>query len=375
MGISASCLHRYKGPAILVLLSASLIVAFAIPRTNFGPTDPELIELDAHWTATVKRNEVQVGDVVEPGQPLMVLVDPDLESKISQVEAELKQAMLGSKEAVVETEMLGMIGSLPRVTYELPSNKSVNPGAQTHSTRSETIQIKPLETAVEQLAAQIDRIQIEVEAKSAQSSETAVNLDLADTDLRLAAENLDLATKNRDKMLRLYDIGAIPKKRLDAAESDLVLSLANKENATVKVAEVIALQNEIAAEIVTLRDKQTKAIADLAAAKQKLSTASIQAKKVFLEIPSVTPSRLVRKVVYGTSMSQNTAPLEVKLVDSIDPTQDQRVNEIRNRLMLLRSKRDALKVLAPVRGEVVEITAVGTQVARLDNLVKVKSIR
>jgi glycine cleavage system H lipoate-binding protein len=103
--------------------------------------------------------------------------------------------------------------------------------------------------------------------------------------------------------------------------------------------------------------------------------ASIQAKKVFLEIPSVTPSRPVRKVVYGTSISENTAPLQVKLVDAKDPTQDQKVNEIRNRLLLLRSKRDRLKVLAPVRGEVVEINAVGTQVARLDNLVKIKPIR
>jgi hypothetical protein len=264
MGISTSNLRRNKGPAILVLLSATLIVAFAIPRTNPGRTEPELIELDSHWTATIKRNEVRAGDVVEPGQPLMVLIDAELESKISQAESELQQAMLGSKEAVVETEMLGMIGSLPRVTYEMPAYKSVTSGATTRPNRTETIQIKPLETAVEQLAAQVDRIQIEVEAKSAQINEMAVNLDLAETDLRQAAEDLDLATKNRDKMLRLYDIGAIPKKRLDAAESELASSQANRESASAKVAEVIALQKEIDAEIVTLRDRQTKLITDLA---------------------------------------------------------------------------------------------------------------
>ena len=110
-----------RGPMIVVALAATLILAFAFPRTNLAYDPPSTdVEIGSRWDALVKRVEVQVGDIVKPGDPLLVLIDPKLEEEILSLEGDLKLAMLGTKEVVVEEGMTGLIGTLPRVVWTNP---------------------------------------------------------------------------------------------------------------------------------------------------------------------------------------------------------------------------------------------------------------
>ncbi len=364
-------LRAFKGPMIVLALAATLIVAFALPRTAPVLDQPSTdFEIESKWDAEVKRIEAQVGDRVEPGDPLLVLIDPKLEEEILRLEDELKLAMLGTKEVVVEEGMTGLIGNLPQVIWTTP--EPVKSKSAPIDTSSADAAVKQISKKLAEADVQAKELAVEAQATDANLEEAKLAATLAETDVRNAEQGIDPAQKERDKLQRLYDMGAIPKKRLDAAI--VALELASADAAAKKAAvmetqaRIATLEKQIADQKASL-SKLEKERADLAemldAAKAKVADLH----KLKDETPSLAPtSQPTKKIVYGTA-PENFAPVQVNLVDAEDPEQETKIAELRAKILELRKKRDILRITAPVGGTVKSIIEPGTKVANLDSLV------
>lgn len=367
-------LRAYKGPMVVLALAATLIVAFALPKAiQVVDEEPKEFEVASRWEAEVKRVEVKVGDRVEPGTPLLVLVDPKIESEILRLEDELKLANLASKEAVVETGMLGMIGTLPRVVWTEPtpvtSARKNNPAPDTSAVDS---QVKSLSSDSETASVKYKEISIDIEATEAAIQEANLKVVLAETDAKNAEQGMDAFQKEWDKQQRLYDIGAIAKKKLDAsveafqtASSGLVEKKAAVKDAQAHVSSLEKQLSELKDQLVKLN----KEISSLAAKLDLAKETATELRKQKDDIPSpLGVSRPVKKIVYGTA-PESLAPVQVNLVDVEDPEKESKIAELKAKIFELRKRRDALRITSPVAGLVKSVIEPGTKVANLDSLV------
>lgn len=363
-------LRAFKGPMIVLALSATLILAFALPRNDaaFDPPATEF-EVESQWDAEVKRVEAQVGDRVEPGDPLLVLIDPKLEEEILRLEDELKLAMLRTKEAVVEEGMTGLIGNLPQVIWTTP--EPVKLKSAPIDTSDADAAVKQISKELAEADVQAKELAVDAQAADANLDEAKLAATLAETDARNAEQGIDPAQKERDKLQRLYDMGAIPKKRLDAAVVALELvsadAAAKKAAVSEAQARIATLEKQAAdqkASLARLEKERTDLLAKLDAAKAKAA----ELRKQKDETPSlVSTPQPVKKIVYGT-VPENLAPVQVALVDVDDPDQEAKVAELRAKILELRKKRDILRITAPIGGIVKSIIEPGTKVANLDSL-------
>lgn len=358
---------------VVLALAATLIVAIAFPReSDVSEPKPTEFEVAAKGSAEVKRLEVKVGDQVQPGSPLLVMIDPVLEDEILKLENELKLLQLGTKEAVVEEGISGSIGSLPRVVWtqtgSLPAPTTAKPidtsavdGAVKRldgQSRSATIQAKELAVDVES-----------VEAAIQDAHGTVVN---AETDVRNAEQALEVTQKDWDKLQRLYDMGAIPKKKLDASVE--AFQQASGDLASKKTAASEAGKNvrDLESRLSDLKERLAKANKDLANLGAKLTAEKSKAaelRKQKTETPALaTPSKPVKKIVYGTA-PEPMVPLQVDLVDVEDPDKEAKILALQAKIADLRKRRESLRISAPVGGYVKSIVEPGTKVANLDTLV------
>lgn len=366
--------RAYKGPMVVLALAATLIVAFALPKAVQGDDDePQTYEIASRWDAEVKRVEVKAGDRIEAGAPLLVLVDPTLEDEILRLENELKILTLGSKEAVVETGMLGSIGSLPRVVW---TNSEPITAAKIKTVTPDTSaidsKVKGLSVDSESASVRAREVAVDVEAAEAAVGDALLKVQLAETDAKNAEQGMDAYQKEWDKQQRLYDIGAIPKKKLDAsveafqtASADLVAKKSAVKDAQSNVSDLEKQLAELRAQLKELQKEVSGLSAKLDEAKTKAS--ELRKQKETTSLP-VTTSRPTRKIVYGTA-PESLAPVQVNLVDVEDPEKESKIAELRSKIVELRKKRDSLRITAPVAGFVKFVIEPGTKVANLDSLV------
>lgn len=374
MRLRTPTLRALRGPMIVLALSATLILAFALPRNNAAYDPPSTdVEIESRWDSEVKRVEVQVGDRVEPGDPLLVLIDPKLEEEILRLENELKLAMLGTKEVVVEEGMTGLIGNLPRVVWTTPEAvKPTNVPAAPVDTSAADAAVSRISRELAVIDVQTKELSADADVVEANLAEANLAITLAETDARNAEQGVAPAEKERDKLQRLYDMGAIPKKRLDAAVATLELitadAAAKKAAVSDAQARVAALEkqvSELQARLTKLGSERTELAGSLGEAQAKAA----ELRKLKDETPLPRPAaQPVKKMVYGTA-PESLAPLQVNLVESDDPDQEAKVAELRAKVLALRKKRDALRITAPVGGVVKFVIEPGTAVANLDSLV------
>ena len=361
-----------KGSMIVLILAVTLIVGIALPRKQ----DPEVqrpvsFQMDSQWDAIVKRSEVSKGSQVSPGDLVMVLVDPKLESEIVALESELKLAELGTMEAIAEPGMLGMIGAVPRVIWESPK-----PEESTLPLPSKEIPSAPLSKPVKK-----DTTKLEREVKDAEKALAVVEAKvqsasdeqkILESDVAAAQANLDEAHKEHAKLQKLYDLGAIPKKQLDGAEGDAEVAGIRLNDVKQALAASVAKQEDLQKESVELR-------AQAAIAKEQLSGAVQMQAEVIVPSPTgelksrntVVTQKPRKKVVFGTAPS-SFAPVKVNLIEDETPAETKQIEEIRTKLLGLKSKRELLKVKALRAGRVRWIAESGTKVGVGEPLIEIE---
>ncbi len=364
-----------RAPMIVLALAATLIVAIALPKVG---TDEESaakeIEITSRWDAEVKRVDIAVGDKVEAGTPLVTLIDPKLEEEILQLENELKLTMLGTKEAVVEEGISGGIGSLPRVVWSNPAPAPLPKKTPPVDTSAVEGQVKTLSGQADAGQVLIKELSADKEVAEASAQEARVSLGLAETDVRNAESRLSDLEKDWDKMQRLYDMGAIPKKKLDASVEAFQSASADVVSLKDKVSSVQATIRDFEKVVSDLKDRILKANKDLADMNKKIDLAKNKAselRKVKNDAPSeVVDAKPVKRIIYGSiSTEESHAPLQVNLVDVEDPNKEARIAQLRTKILELRKKRDALRIVAPATGYVQSVIEPGTKVSNLDTLV------
>lgn len=360
---------------VVLALAATLIVAIALPRAaeTIDPKPTEF-EVAAKGSAEVKRLEVKVGDQVQPGTPLLVLIDPAVEDELLKLENELKLLQLGTKQAVVEEGITGSIGSLPRVVWTQTGSSLPAP------TKSKPVDTSAVDGAVKQLdgqsqsaAVQVKELAVDVESVEAAIQEANVTVVNAETDVKNAEQSLEVSQKEWDKLQRLYDMGAIAKKKLDASVE--AFQAASADVATKKSTASEAAKNvrDLESRLADLKDRLAKANKDVAGLNAKLASEKTKAAELRnqkVETPSLAaPSRPVKKIVYGSAVQETMAPLQVDLVDVEDPDKEAKILALQAKIAELRKKRESLRISAPVGGYVKSIVEPGTKVANLDTLV------
>lgn len=365
--------RAFKGSMVVLALATTLIVAIALPRaTETIYPKPTEFEVAAKGSAEVKRLEVKVGDQVQPGSPLLVLIDPTVEEEILRLENELKLLQLGTKQAVVEEGITGMIGSLPRVVWTQTGSLATPPNSKPVDTSAIDGAVKQLDGQSQSMAVQVKELSADVESAEAAILEANVTVVNAETDAKNAEQALDVAQKEWDKLQRLYDMGAIPKKKLDASVEAFQAASADVATKKSAVSEVSKNVRDLESRLADLKDRLSKANKEISGLSAKLAsekTKAAELRKQKDENPSLMlPSRPVKKMVYGTA-PETMAPLQVDLVDVEDPNKEAKILALQAKIADLRKKRDALRITAPVGGYVKSIVEPGTKVANLDTLV------
>lgn len=365
--------RAFKGSMVVLALAATLIVAVALPRATVTiDAKPTEFEVAAKGAAEVKRLEVKVGDQVQPGAALLVLIDPAVEAEILQLENELKLLQLGTKQAVVEEGITGMIGSLPRVVWTNTGSLATPPKSKPVDTSAIDGAVKQLDRQSQSVVVQIKELSADVESVEAAILEGNVTVVNAETDAKNAEQALDVAQKEWDKLQRLYDMGAIPKKKLDASVEAFQAASADVATKKSAVSEVSKNVRDLESRLADLKDRLAKANKEITGLSAKLAsekTKAVELRKQKDETPSfMSPSRPVKKIVYGTA-PETMAPLQVDLVDVEDPDKEAKILALQAKIAELRKKRDALRITAPVGGYVKSIVEPGTKVANLDTLV------
>lgn len=376
-------LGRYKGPVIVLVLSASLIAALAIPKVNtFIPAKQKpAFVMNSLANGTIKRSEATVGQFVKVGDPLLVITDPALEAEILRLENELKLAMLGTKEVVVETGMLGMIGSLPRVVYEteeprdLPKQEISTPPTSAPIRPKTASEIAAGEKLVDDAISKVFNVEVAFAAKEVEQQEANVKVSLAETDLMNAERGNGTATKEKERLQKLYDMGAIAKNKLDSGLATSEQTAKEVEEAKAKLAQARETQSSLEKQVAQLKTDLASLRSQLESLRAKLKGVQAKvepAKQALTPGTTITAPRRVKRIVYGTSPEASNAPVEVNLVDSKDPTQDKRVEEIRAKLLALKKKRDALRVTADVAGVITFLVTPNTDIRSGDHLVTIQ---
>jgi hypothetical protein len=380
MSYAVSNLRRYRGPVIILLLAATLIAALAIPRQNLSidrATKP--IEVVSNSDAIVKRVTHAVGDQVTVGEPLVVLSDPKLDAEINKLEDELKLAMLDTKIAVAEPAMTGLIGSLPRVVWETPEpSPTVTSTAKTSSPVAysakdaapvDTAEKKALEKQADDLVSKSFNKDVAIEAANTELLETGGSVKAMEAKLAEAEKSRAAADAEKAKLEKLYDMGAIPKNKLDVrveASSQAVQAI---NDTTAKLDSAKARQSDLEKQIAQLK-------MDLAELRKQLDDVRSKMNSVKAKVPtSVAPTsepviskpaprvKPVKKIVYGTA-PESLAPVHVNLVDAPSETADQRIAAIRQKLIELKNLRDSLTIRAATSGKLLTLVQPGFQVAR-----------
>ena len=380
MSYAVSNLRRYRGPVIILLLAATLIAALAIPRQSRSidrATNP--IEVVSNSDAIVKRVSHAVGDQVTVGEPLVVLSDPKLDAEINKLEDELKLAMLDTKIAVAEPAMTGLIGSLPRVVWETPEpSPTVTSPAKTSSPVAflakdaasvDTAEKKALEKQADDLVSKSFNKDVAIEAANTELLETGGSVRSMEAKLAEAEKSRAAADAEKAKLEKLYDMGAIPKNKLDAGVEASSQAVQAINDTTAKLDSAKARQSDLEKQIAQLK-------MDLAELRKQLDDVRSKMNSVKAKVPtSVAPTsepviskpaprvKPVKKIVYGTA-PESLAPVHVNLVDAPSETADQRIAAIRQKLIELKNLRDSLTIRAAMSGKLLTLVQPGFQVAR-----------
>jgi hypothetical protein len=380
MARSVAILKAYKGPMVILALSATLIVALALPRGASEKPTPQAstIEVDSQWNASVKRAVAKVGDEVEAGQELLILVDSKLEAEILDLESQLKQAMVGTKVAVAEPGIIGGIGTVAKVVWETPAVSgpiAASPPPEVVR-KSADPQIKVVESEMDKIVAAEKIIDSKILAKDEELKVATKAANGAEAEVITAQAAVDASNIEQERLQKLFDMGAIPKNQLDQAvaggdAASEVLSGAKK-----RFADANSKQEAIQRDIIELRAKLSVLRDDMESLRAKLAEIKDKSDTVSTTIPKRQPARMtapipVRKVVYG-SAAESMAPLQVKLVDDVDPKEATRIEALRKKILELRQKREALKIRAPRSGRITFIAAPGLEVGMYDRLIQIQ---
>lgn len=350
--------NSYRGPAITLGLAATLIAALALPYYVGSPspasTAMSLRSAAAGYVADV---QVGVGQVVQKGDVLVRLSDTDLQAQIAQAQHELN-ILLGSSKTAVAEPILGGIGTVPRVVMIPVKDENPLPAEPIASAPSKPVADPTLAAAKKQLASTQDEIaKAETPGLQAQLDDAKGLLSASQEALASAQAAQAVALKESDRMQKLFDMGAVAKRRSDAAK--LTLESSNTEVTTQQErvneaqAKVSDLQKQIdgaAARLETLKAKLAELNAKIAELSKKADTPAPTPAAPAHEAP-----KFVRKVVMSSAPIGSTAPLSVKLVDSEDPALQKKIDEAKAKLEALKTKLADLEIKAPFAGIVAKV--------------------
>ena len=382
MARSMAIFKAYKGPMVILALSATLIVAVALPKGASEQPKPQAstIEVDSQWNASVKRAVAKVGDEVEAGQELLILVDPKLESEILDLESQMKQAMLGTKVAVAEPGIIGGIGTVAKVVWETPAvsrpiESSLPPEVVKKSADPQT---KIVESEMDKIVAAEKSIEGKILAKDEDLKAATKIVNGAEAEVITAQAAVDSSNIEQERLQKLFDMGAIPKNQLDQAVAGGDAASEILAGAKKRFADANEKQESIQRDIIDLRAKLSVLRDDMETLRAKLAEIKDKADGTTRAITKVQrqPARAkalkpIKKIVYGTA-PESMAPLQVKLVDDVDPKEATRIEALRKKILELRQKRDSLKVRAPRSGRITFIAAPGLEVGMYDRLVQLQ---
>lgn len=351
---------RWRGGAVGVGLASTLIIALAIAKPSFEqPKQLSETSISISFDGTVKRLEAGIGDDVVQGANLVVLSDPSLEEQIQEAELALEQARASDLTAVAEPGMLGSIGSVTRTIWETPRVEGhihANVIAKAEPVRVPDT-ISPKIAEVMKKIASLEQVIVN---KGTSLQDAEANLAASQSAVQDSEYRSSSIAKDRDRHQRLYDIGAIAKRKLDG-----VMSAATQAEVEVKAA--IATAEDCKVQRDQVQKDLLEAMAELS--KERIALESLQNQAVRVtqtpaEIetkPPSVPTRALprRRIVLGSS-PESLAPISVKLVDSGDSNKDATIAQLKEKLQTLRKQRERGILKSSVSGQITWISPVGT---------------
>lgn len=360
---SNSKIGRYRGPAITVGLALSLIAALAIPSYVAHTSEPDLpqVEVVTQEAGAVDQVHVQEGQWVHEGATLAVLKSDELDAQIQSVKEALEKAKIHEKVAVAEEPILGSIGTVRRVV-EVPASPS--------ETDAPTL-LPPVKTEDPQVSAEIAKLEKESAEKT--KALKTIQSDLTSNQDQLeefnglqsiAQGSVDNALsaqvavqKEVDRMSRLYDMGAIARRKRDA-------TIAAKDSADSVVVEAEKRLEEVKKSISQVKETistQQKTIQGIQDRIQEIksSLADLENRR-FVVRPASTPAptkpKIQKKVIYGSvGVQASTAPVKVNLIDIDDPKNEEQIVALTKELQDLEAKKEQLVVRASHSGRIVKV--------------------
>ena len=364
----------WKGGAVGVGLASTLIIAFAIAKPSFQlPKQNSEAHIAGPINGTVKRLEVRIGERIVQGENLLVLSDPGLEQQIQEAELALEQARASDLTAVAEPGMLGSIGSVTRTIWETPQVESHSPTKAI--ARTEPGQVPDtISPKIAEAKTKIANLEHLIASKETSLQDAEANLAASQSAIQDAEDRSSSIAKDRDRHQRLYDIGAIAKRKLDD-----VLSAATQAEVEVKAAIATAEDRKVQ------RDQVQKDLLDAKAElnKERIGLDSLQNQAVRVtqapaEIENESrsgPARVLprRRIAFGTS-PESLAPITVKLVDSGDSAKDATIAALMEKVQTLRTQRERGILKSPVNGRITWIAPVGTQLKAGEVAVRIEQL-
>ncbi|MCC7229052.1 MAG: biotin/lipoyl-binding protein [Fimbriimonadaceae bacterium] len=347
----------YRWPAIAAGLAISLIAAFAIPLAIAPRVEPVVppIEVVAKSDGTVADLRVSDDAVVKKGDVLLILENKALDESIKQLEAKIEQLKLDTKTVVVDTSMLGAIGTMP-IRYQAPKQTTI-PTPKPHLESPDfSKELAASGKALDGLAARLKQAQADATEKRDQIEEASGGISQAQDEMDAAKTAIDPADKELEKSKRLYDIGAIAKRKLDSSEAASQVAHDRADSAAKALADANSRKSELEADLKKLNDEVETLLSKLADAQTKLAAVEKKSREVQPAPPATMMERQIelpkRRIAFGTAPIGSTAPLPVKLVDDSTPKEEQTLEQLEAQLKALKQKKDDLIIRSPLSGTV-----------------------
>jgi len=348
-------------PILGLALGCTLLASVAIPLTARS-TNPAPIELQikSPIDGQVLTTHVATGTYVRRGAILARLDDTEIRTRIATLTEEIKALEAGDKMPVVESPILGSIGTMPRIVYTndpLPA-KEIPKTVSNVSEAANPEHVKAVK-ALAEFDAKVGPEQRALDANQGAFDEATSALAKAKADLDTAQAEKSKASQDLAKSQKLFDAGAIPKVKLTTAEaaessadSEVVARQKDVDDAQVRYDSAKSSLNEASKKYAGLADSRRVLVAKVDATPEKLT------KTETLVIPNQAPRALPkRRIVFATAPIGSTAPVSVKLVDSNSPDVDSQIRAKQELIRRLRDELDQLAIKAPVDGYVGEMFA------------------
>jgi len=342
-------------------LGCTLLASVAIPLTS-RHTNPAPIELDlkSPIDGQVLTTHVSEGSYVRRGQLIARLDDTTIRTRIAELEQEIKSLEAGNKTPVVDSPILGSIGTMPRVVY---TNDPLPAKEISKSVQTVVEQVNPERSAAEKNLAEFDAEvgpqQKALDAKQGALDESTAAVAAAKSAVETANGQKEKATQELARAQKLFDVGAIAKQKLDAAvaaessaDSELIARQKDLDDAQSRLDAAKASFDEASTKYAGLAAERQRLLVKVNQIPEKVSKTETRV------VPDLVPRSLPkRRIVFATAPIGSTAPVSVKLVDSNSPGIEAQVQSRQELIRKLRDELDRLEIRAPVDGYVGEMFA------------------